>query len=141
MAVKRVPRLRKIRRRVVTLPPIKLIEVKCAFCRGKGKDPFGIMSELSTCCVCGGKGSVTVVEPYLVCRSCSGTGVEAFSRLTCLACRGKGVIPVAQPTETCPVCRGTGLYTSHLYCLRCHGVGVVSLVATGGTTEGSGEAG
>ena len=35
-------------------------EVACAFCGGRGKDPFGIMSWLSTCCVCGGTGVVQV---------------------------------------------------------------------------------
>ncbi len=141
MTAKRVPSPSKRRRRRVTLPLLKPVEVKCAFCRGKGKDPFGIMSKLSTCCICGGKGTVTIFESYVLCRACSGTGVEPFSRLTCLACRGKGVIPVDQPTESCPVCKGTGRHTSHLYCLRCHGAGVVSLVPAGGTTEGSGEAG
>ena len=139
--MKRVPSPSKRRKRGVPLPRLKLVEVECAFCRGKGKDPFGIMSRLSTCCVCGGKGAVTVAEAYVMCRACSGTGVEPFSRLTCLACRGKGVITVAQPTETCPICSGTGLHTPHLYCLRCHGAGVVSLVSVGTTVEGSGEAG
>jgi len=34
----------------------KRTSATCAFCRGRGNDPFGIMSHLSTCCVCGGRG-------------------------------------------------------------------------------------
>ncbi|MFQ5873610.1 MAG: zinc finger domain-containing protein [Dehalococcoidia bacterium] len=134
---KRVPSPTKRRRGRVPLPPLELIAVQCAFCRGKGKDPFGIMSELSTCCVCGGKGTVAIAEPYVACRACSGTGVEPFSRLTCLACRGKGVVTAIQATERCPLCNGSGLHTSHLYCLRCHGAGVISLVPAGSAVEGS----
>lgn len=134
---KRVPSPSKRRRRAVTLPPIDLVGVQCAFCRSKGRDPFGIMSKLSTCCVCDGKGTITVAEPYVVCRACSGTGVQPFSRLICLACRGKGVIAIAQPTERCPICKGSGLHTSHLYCLRCRGAGVISLVPAGSAIKGS----
>ena len=32
-------------------------EVTCSFCGGKGTDPFGILSWVSTCVVCGGRGS------------------------------------------------------------------------------------
>ena len=97
------------------------------------------MSELSTCCVCGGKGTVVVGEPYVACHACSGTGVAPCSRLVCLACKGKGVITVAQLTESCPVCKGTGRYTSHLYCFLCRGAGVVSVVSAGGSVGGSRE--
>lgn len=124
---KRVPSLRTRKRREVTLPSINLVEFECAFCRGEGRDPFGIMSELSACCVCSGKGTVRVAEPYAACRFCNVTGVEPFTRLTCLACRGKGAITVAQPMETCAVCNGTGRQYPrnwHFYCLCCHGAGV-----------------
>ena len=40
--------------------------VTCSFCGGKGKDPFDIMSSLSTCCVCKGKG-VVKVQAQAVC--------------------------------------------------------------------------
>lgn len=43
----------------------ELAEVECAFCRGTGRDPFGIMSHLSNCSVCGGKGVVKVRNPML----------------------------------------------------------------------------
>lgn len=36
-------------------------EVTCSFCSGKGTDPFGIMSRLSTCCVC--KGTPQIARP------------------------------------------------------------------------------
>ncbi len=32
--------------------------IKCGFCKGKGKGPFNLLSELATCHVCGGKGVI-----------------------------------------------------------------------------------
>ena len=32
--------------------------IECAFCKGTGKDPFNLLSELATCQVCGGKGVI-----------------------------------------------------------------------------------
>lgn len=117
------------RRRRVTYkqPAVKkeMAEVECAFCQGTGRDPFGVMSHLSSCSVCGGKGVVRMTEPYVLCRACEGTGIQTFTRLTCLACGGKGVTSVADKTETCPVCGGAGADTENRYCLRCHGSGVV----------------
>ena len=108
-------------------PAVKkeMVEAKCAFCQGTGRDPFGVMSHLSTCSICGGKGIVQVTEPYVPCCTCDGTGIQPFTRLTCLACSGKGVIGVAEKTETCPVCGGAGADTGNRYCLRCHGSGVI----------------
>jgi len=108
-------------------PAIKkeMVEVKCAFCQGTGRDPFGILSPLSNCSVCGGKGVVMVAKPYVTCRACDETGIQTFTRLTCLACGGKGVISVADKTKTCPVCSGAGADTENRYCLRCHGSGVI----------------
>lgn len=108
-------------------PAIKkeMVKVKCAFCQGTGRDPFGILSPLSNCSVCGGKGVVKIAKPYVTCRACDETGIQPFTRLTCLACSGKGVISVAEKTETCPVCSGAGADTQNRYCLRCHGSGVV----------------
>jgi len=102
--------------------------VLCAFCGGTGRDPFGIMSALSTCCVCGGTGSVSIKTPYIRCAFCHDTGVYPRSRQTCTACGGAGVIPVHEPNETCPRCLGTGADPQSgagLYCLSCHGTGVV----------------
>jgi hypothetical protein len=45
----------------------RTVQVPCAFCRGTGKDPFGIMSSLSVCCVCLGRGAVAVVVPFARC--------------------------------------------------------------------------
>ena len=103
----------------------EMVEVKCAFCQGRSRDPFGILSYLSNCCVCGGKGVVRVAKPYVTCRACEGTGIQPFTRLTCLACGGRGVINVAEKTETCPVCGGAGADTENRYCLSCHGSGVI----------------
>jgi len=102
------------------------VELTCAFCRGKGLDPFGLLSVLSTCGACRGAGKVHVKEPYVPCRACGGTGIQSFTRLACLSCRGTGVLTVPEPAETCPVCGGTGIDGLHLYCLRCHGAGVVT---------------
>ena len=31
------------------------VTLECSFCQGEGIDPFGVLSELSFCPVCGGK--------------------------------------------------------------------------------------
>ena len=115
------------RRATYKEPAVKkeMVEVECAFCQGTGRDPFGILSPLSNCSVCGGKGVVRVAKPYVTCHACDGTGIQRFTRLTCLACGGKGVVGVADKTETCPVCGGAGADTENRYCLRCHGSGVI----------------
>jgi len=100
--------------------------VKCSFCGGKGKDPFGIMSHLSTCCVCGGRGVVQVRTPYMRCAHCRGTG--AIKTLTCTVCGGKGFVPIpAGPTVVCPDCKGTGddISAPAMACLKCRGRGRV----------------
>jgi len=56
------------------LATAKWVEIKCAFCGGTGKDPFKVLSPLSNCGVCGGKGTVRVKEPYETCPACLGTG-------------------------------------------------------------------
>lgn len=101
----------------------------CAFCRGAGKDPFGIMSDLSACQVCCGKGAVTIGEPAVRCAFCAGSGVHRDQRLTCTACGGKGMIAIQQPAETCPRCQGTGADPpdlDYLPCVLCKGAGVVA---------------
>ena len=65
-------------------------EIKCAFCKGKGKDPFDLLSKLATCQVCGGTGKVKVDEPMIECAFCKGSGIYPHERLTCSACNGKG---------------------------------------------------
>jgi len=49
--------------------------IRCAFCGGKGSDPFNLLSSLARCQVCGGKGRVPVEEPVARCVYCRGRGV------------------------------------------------------------------
>jgi DnaJ-class molecular chaperone len=104
--------------------------ITCAFCEGSGKDPFGIPSELSLCQVCGGRGSVTIREPWVTCAFCGGRGVHRDQRLTCTCCGGKGVISVREPREKCPRCQGTGAEPpnlDYLPCVLCKGAGVITV--------------
>jgi len=109
------------------------IEVLCAFCRGRGKDPFGIPSPQSRCQVCGGRGHHTLRQPIAACAYCKGTGVHPFSRLTCTTCRGIGVNEVPRDATTCPRCGGSGREADYEYpdsvlsCRYCLGKGVVSM--------------
>lgn len=104
--------------------------VECAFCGGKGRDPFEVMSPISTCPVCSGRREVEVREPAGDCVFCSGTGAHPRSRLTCTACLGRGKLFVDGADELCPGCGGTGRAISELSlpCLLCQGSGVVSVV-------------
>ena len=107
------------RRQTVRLP--------CAFCGGKGKDPFAVMSVLSTRCVCGGKSVVAAEAPYVRCAHCNGSG--AIKTLTCTVCGGKGIVAAADgPTVVCPECQGTGDDASApaMDCLRCRGRGWIA---------------
>jgi len=101
--------------------------VECAFCRGKGKDPFNLLSELSTCQVCGGVGKVEIIEPAIKCVYCKGTGVYPHNaRVTCTVCNGKGMVTFKGATEECLKCKGTGTaIDSGLPCIKCGGRGVV----------------
>ena len=74
-------------------PPENLVSVTCAFCKGTGRDPYGL-SHLSNCVVCGGRRTVLVREPYETCPACEGTGLYFRSHMYCWTCRGKGVLPV-----------------------------------------------
>lgn len=99
-------------------------EFRCALCRGRGVLP----SAKGRCPACGGRGSVKLTPPVMICAYCSGRGeVPARSRITCTVCGGKGVISVQQPIEVCPQCGGTGAAAnSKLPCLVCRGKGVVA---------------
>ena len=102
----------------------------CAFCAGGGRDPFGLLSELSACQVCLGQGSLTVREPAVRCAFCGGSGVHRDQRLTCTACGGKGMISIQQPAEKCPRCQGTGAEApdlDFLPCVICKGAGVIAV--------------
>ena len=106
--------------------------VTCAFCCGKGRDPFELMSPLSTCQVCGGQGRRRLLLPTTQCAFCRGTGVYPFTRMTCTACVGIGAVHVPNDAVTCPHCVGSGRASDYnwpdspLYCGFCHGQGVVS---------------
>lgn len=102
--------------------------IKCAFCNGDGVDPFGIMSPLSSCQTCSGKGMVVVHGNTVSCPYCAATGKDPHHRLTCPVCWGKGAVTVAQETETCPECNGSGkLRESTLPCTTCGGKGVIKV--------------
>lgn len=103
---------------------IERVELACAFCGGRGRDPFDVMSRLATCCVCGGSGKVRVGAPAARCAHCRGTG--AVKTLTCTTCGGKGSIALpTMPIVRCPMCRGTGDDASApaMACLMCRGSG------------------
>ena len=101
--------------------------LSCAFCSGKGIDPFGIMSRLSDYQVCLVKGVVQVQVPYVACAHCQGSG--AIKRLSCTVCRCKGRVPAAVvPTIICPDCQGTSDVNSApvMDCLTCRGRGRIA---------------
>jgi len=103
--------------------------IMCAFCKGTGKDPFDLLSELATCQVCGGRAKVEVEEPAIKCVFCQGSGIyPCNARVTCTVCKGKGMVTIPKGiTEQCPKCKGTGTAKdSGLPCLECKGKGVVS---------------
>ncbi len=101
--------------------------ITCAFCRGQGTDPYNVMSELSVCGACGGRGAVSVQVPHVQCHYCAGTG--SYKTYRCLVCGGSGVVAAAEgPTKPCPNCGGlTFEESSGLACLTCHGRGTVPL--------------
>ncbi len=102
--------------------------IKCAFCKGKGKDPFGLLSELAACQVCGGTGKVEIEEPAIKCAFCKGSGVyPQGGRITCTVCNGRGSVTVEDAAEVCPKCKGSGQeIDSGLPCIKCRGKGVIS---------------
>jgi DnaJ-class molecular chaperone len=98
----------------------------CAFCHGTGVDPFGIMSDRSTCVVCGGRRRVQLPADHVPCAHCGGSG--AIKTFPCTVCDGKGrVAKLPEPTRICPDCDGWGSEYSNpaLECLTCHGRGRV----------------
>ena len=103
-------------------------KIKCAFCKGTGKDPFDLLSTISICQVCGGAGKVEVKDPAIKCVFCDSTGVYPHNgRITCTVCNGKGMVTVKGPTKKCPKCKGTGATKeSGLPCIQCGGKGVIA---------------
>jgi DnaJ-class molecular chaperone len=104
--------------------PVVFEELTCTFCRGRGRDPFDIMSSLSTCCVCGGSGKIRVQAPAIACAHYRGTvAVKTFTRTTC---GGRGSVRLPSlPTVSCPVCKGSGddAFAQAMACLKCRGTG------------------
>jgi DnaJ-class molecular chaperone len=113
----------------------QITEVVCAFCGGKGLDPFGIMSPLAECQVCDGTGHVELTEPTGSCAFCQGTGVYPNSRLTCIACDGVGTVEIPADAVACPHCGGSGRTAdckdcpfpdSVFPCQHCKGTGYIA---------------
>ena len=101
----------------------------CAYCKGNGRDPFGLLSPLATCQVCGGKGRVVVAvteERVVQCPYCRGSGWHRFTRMSCTVCLGKGVIVVDPRGVPCESCHGSGMALGKaLPCSTCSGRGIV----------------
>lgn len=114
-------------------------QVECAYCRGRGRDTYkkrGIKDALTErsayelkCMVCLGKGMVMVEEPARNCAFCGGKGISKRGSVsTCPVCRGKGMVTVKEPAKECPICHGMARKPgSALYCIRCRGLGSVSI--------------
>lgn len=102
-------------------------KITCAFCKGVGKDPFGIMSRESTCSVCHGLKEHYILKPYSRCAYCKGTGVEFGTRNSCLSCHGRGYVSQHEgKLVICTSCGGGGMERdTGLTCHACHGSGVV----------------
>lgn len=107
------------------------VDVVCAFCSGTGRDPFGILSPLATCQVCGGTGRRILHPPTAPCPFCRGTGVHPGSRNTCTTCDGVGVVEIPANAATCPCCGGSGRAADYIWpdsplsCGCCEGKGVI----------------
>ncbi len=84
----------------VTKSPRNLVDVKCAYCYGRGVDPFGCPGPTSKCAVCGGKGHNRVVAPCATCTVCGGTGKVVGRRMTCTTCKGRGVVAARPGART-----------------------------------------
>ncbi len=98
----------------------------CAYCKGKGRDHFQLLSTESVCQVCCGTGNVNVNESDIKCHYCKGTGKNPLgARVPCIVCKGKGCVPVSG-SAVCPICRGGGTSCEGLTCLHCNGKGVCS---------------
>jgi DnaJ-class molecular chaperone len=123
-------RARAGRRKTMTFKEgIQVIEkesLECAFCHGRGRDPFDLLSDQSVCQVCGGKGRVAIGVPFRECAYCKGTGVHPQRRMVCTVCGGKGVVKAREDAKTCADCLGRGCVPGqYLPCLTCGGKGVV----------------
>ena len=100
--------------------------ITCAFCKGKGKDPFEILSKLSNCQVCIGRGTVQVVEPVETCPYCKGKGLFFHHRMPCAVCGGKGSVTKIKGEKRSEKCEGDGKNPdSGLPSSSCYGLGAI----------------
>ncbi len=100
--------------------------ITCAFCKGKGKDPFEVPSKLSNCQVCIGRGEVRVVKPAETCPYCKGEGIFFNHCLPCAVCGGKGMVTKIKGGGRCKECAGDGKEPeSDLPCASCYGLGSI----------------
>jgi len=111
---------------------MKMKRTDCAFCRGKGVDPFQLFYDDSICQVCGGRGRNSIPEHAVSCAYCHGTGVQPHRRLVCTVCGGTGSILIHEPTGPCPECNGKGMCAGeYLPCRTCRGKGLLSVAVIG----------
>jgi DnaJ-class molecular chaperone len=97
--------------------------IKCAFCSGKGKDPFDLLSPISICMTCNGTGHVEIAEPVKKCAFCAGTGKNPLgARVSCIVCGGKGHVCCLGQIK-CIQCKGKGKSSDGLPCSFCGGKG------------------
>lgn len=107
------------------------MEITCAYCRGKGRDPFEVPSKLSACQVCAGRKVVHVKEPVERCIPCKGKGIFLQHRLPCTVCQGKGSVSKLAGAR-CQFCQGSGLAAgSALPCSTCYGLGTIAMRSSG----------
>ena len=105
----------------------------CAYCEGKGKDPFGVPSSEWTWEGWKGKGSNALIgkeSGVKECRYCDGSGKHPIERLTCPVCKGYGVFQLNGQGSPCSECHGNGKREDGYFpCAYCKGYGVIRKVA------------
>ena len=68
--------------------------IRCAFCKGTGKNPH----YNGNCPVCKGRRKNEVVGKYMPCSSCRGSGQKGGTTLACYDCGGLGIVPDTRET-------------------------------------------
>lgn len=103
-------------------------KIRCGFCKGTGKDPFGQLYPGSTCQVCKGRKEIYIQAPYKTCVYCHGSGAAFSMQNTCTVCNGRGVVSLEtkKKGKSCSLCQGTGMeLDTNLPCSHCRGLGTV----------------
>jgi len=96
-------------------------KIKCVYCKGKGIDPFNLLSDISKCQVCNGLSSVEIDAPFRICVFCSGTATNPLgARVPCIVCKGKVIIQLLA-NYFVQKCIGTGRAKDGLPCTTCKG--------------------